>query len=380
MQSESHEIFALGLTTPSLTANEDGHKQVIKETIAAIDDKLDNAQKGLVGQNQEANNEGSTKVQVLVSPPEPTIPKDLSSQQRKSPATVHHVNAPSTPPATYQEGVITFRVFDHRKPRQGKKSQLNKDGAGTPNRTSLGMKDLDVGKASTRLHPLECQKVPPGGSSTSAVKQPYNEHLTSWRSNPQRSVASFAPATPKIIQPGCKASQSSAINDNLKAPSALPSQSKPDWRSPTRTSISSSKDSRTIVRDENTTSPRRSSSPMSECTSSNPRSFVYLPELSLGRSASPDHDLSEGNMATSLEHQADEQSTDFAQDMLAMLDMEGFHGSYTELLNKDISTAATCDSDLTYIAASQSDDISLLGNTAPEFVPSTDFMDLDDLF
>jgi hypothetical protein len=70
--------------------------------------------------------------------------------------------------------------------------------------------------------------------------------------------------------------------------------------------------------------------------------------------------------------------------MLAMLgieghDVEGFQGSYTELLNTDISTAAPSNSDHTYMAASQSNDISLHSNAAPEFVAFSDFMEVDEL-
>lgn len=78
----------------------------------------------------------------------------------------------------------------------------------------------------------------------------------------------------------------------------------------------------------------------------------------------------------SLDHQADEQTSGFAQDMLAMLGIEGFQGSYTELLNTEINTVAPIDSDHTYMAASQSDDISL-NNAAAEFVCFSDFMELD---
>jgi len=123
---------------------------------------------------------------------------------------------------------------------------------------------------------------------------------------------------------------------------------------------------------------------MSAGTSSELRSFVSLPELSLGRSTASEHDLSERPISASLDHLADEQTSSLAQDMLAMLgieghDVEGFRGSYTELLNTDISTTTPNNSDYTYMAASQSNDISLHGNAAPEFAALSDFMEVDEL-
>lgn len=378
MQSESHEIFALGLTTSSATANEDGHKKVIKDRIAAINDKLVNAQQGSVGQNHEANNDKDIKAAAIVvpfSPPEPTIPKMPSSQQCNSPAKVDHAQARQTLSVPFQQGMGMgmFRANEGQKQKQGRKRQQNKHTSKTTTDNNFGMRAVDVPKASASPQPIVWQQ-PPIRSlmSPAAGKQPYGEDLITLRGDQQRPLVDHSPAIPKHIQPGCRALQASVFDDHLKTTSASSFESKLDWRPPRRISISSGQDGNMRPKNENTTSPRRPPSQISERTSSNPPSFVHLSELSLSRSSSPDVDNPE---AILLEHPVHEEAETFTPDMFAMHDIEGF--SFTEYLNDGNSAT------LTYFAASQSTRITLLGNAAktrlsePEFVPISDLMDLD---
>jgi len=84
MQTQSHEIFALGLTTASLTAKEDEHKQMMGRAIAAIDDKLVDA----AAETQKVNSinlRGTRKIPVDITTSHRHAMKVTKNQDRRSP-------------------------------------------------------------------------------------------------------------------------------------------------------------------------------------------------------------------------------------------------------------------------------------------------------
>lgn len=393
MQSQSHELFALGLTTSSPTANESEHKQVMEEKIAAFDNKLVKGQKEPSGQDHEANNDGSVKaaaVVVPVSPPEPPTPNELSRQQRNYPAEVHHTQAPQTQPIPFQQGMgmgvfkLNNKPNDGRKQKEGKQRQQTKDNSKVTNNTSLGMKNAIVRKASASPQPIVCQQQSIDSVlSPTAVKQPYNKNLTTCRPILQRSVVGRSLATPKIVQPRCKAFQQ-AVKTHLEAPCVFYPQSRPERRPPRRNSSNSDHDTYTMATDESMLSLGRSSSPFSEPSSSNPPSFVHLSDLE--RSKSHDRSVIGSQIATSSGGVPQEQIAAVACNDMDMDDINDNSFSYLDFLNENSDdTAAVSDGTDPHFTAFQSGIMSLDGNTAkaallkPMVVDIVDDMDIDSL-
>lgn len=380
MQSESHEIFALGLTTPSLTANEDGHKQVMKETIAAIDNKLVVTQKESSEQNQGTNKKPSgeaANVRVLVSPPETAAGEELLSQQRRFIPKIHNSDTSHSTAIKFEEGINKFRVFDGRTQKLGKKKLQHIDIPKTLKESTLGTKKTVGGRAPARSQAPARRKLPIHVSATSTpVKRPYSEDLPTWRPELQANGDASCPDRQKHVPLGYRMSPPPALKKSLEAPSYFPYRDKPESSSPRRTSSCSDQNSQTMAMDENMTSSGRSASTMSERSPSNPRSFVYLPELSL-RSTTPDHEHAQAPISKSPELPAQDQSPPMSPDLLAMTDIESFHvKSFTDFLNSNRSPYC--------VVASPNGDLSLVGDSGKielpeqmfEFAPN--FMDIDE--
>lgn len=323
MQSQSHELFALGLTTDSLTANEDEHKQVMEETIAAFDDKLVKAQKAPSGQNNVANNDEGIKGAAVapISPPDISLLKGPTSQQQY-PVEVHQIEARQTIPTTFEQGMGKFKLNDARK------QKLSRKGSKPTTDTAFGMKRVDARKASGIPQPIVLQQ--PKGSvvSPTAAKQPYNKNLTTWRPTLQENVTSCSAATPNNFQTGCKAFQKS-FNPHLEAPDviSLKARTEPLWLS--RSSNNSERDTHTMATDESMLSLDRSPSPFSEPSSSKPPSFVHLSDLE--RSKSHNRVL-ESQIALRSECVAHEQTPAVAYNGMD-LDDNSIPSSFEELLN-----------------------------------------------
>jgi hypothetical protein len=386
MQSQSHELFALGLSTASPTANEDEHKQVMEEKIAAFDDKLVKAQKDPARQNHEASNGGSVKATVVVtmSPPEMTLPKGPSSQQQNCRAEVHHAQARQTIPIPFQQGMGMgmFRLNDSRKPKPGRKGPQNKDNSKVTTNTTLGMKNVDVRKASASPQPIVCQQRSIGSVlSPTAVKQRYSENLPTRRPTPQGSVVGHSPATTKNVRPGCKAFQQ-AFQSPLEAPRALSPQHKPERRPPRRSPSNSDHDSHTMATDESMLSQGRSPSPLSEPASSKPPPFVHLSDLE--RLKSHDRAVPEAQITIFSERLAHEQIHAVAYIDMDVDDSDGLPSSFEDYLNADWDhTTAVSKSTDTDFVTSQSGNMSLDGNTSkaallePKWVDIADAMEID---
>lgn len=384
MQPQSHERFALGLTTPSLTANEDEHKQVMEETIAAFDNKLVKAQKDPSAKNNEANNGGSIKAAAVVPPmssPELIISKGPSSRQQNYPAKVHHVQARQTLPPPLQQGMGIFRLKDGREQKPGRKRQQNKDNSKATTDTTSGMKNLDARKASAIRQPIVCQPRSIGSAlSPNAVKQPYSENLTALRS-PLGSVTDRSPSTPKNVQLGCEAFQQAFIA-HLETRNTFSLQSAPERRSPRRNSNHSGPDSHTMATDESMLSPGRSPTPFSEPSSSSPPSYVHLSDLE--RSKSHHLVIPRGQIATWSERLARQQTyVAIHNDKMDLDDSDGLPSSFEDYLNADWDhTTVVSKSTDTDFATSQSGIMSLDGNISkaalldPKWVDTADRMEI----
>jgi hypothetical protein len=387
MQSQSHELFALGLTTSSLSANEDEHKQVMEETIAAFDNKLVKAQKEPSGQDHEANNDGGVKAAAVVVPlslPEPTVPKGPSSQQRNNPPKVHHTQAPPTQPIQFQQGMgmgmFKLDRVDGRKQKECRQRQQTKDNSKATNNIAIAKKNADVRKASASPQPIVCQQSISSVLSPTAVNQPCSKNLTTWSHILQGSVTDRSPAAPKIVQLGCEAFQQ-VFETHLEAPCAFNPQSKPGRRPPRRNSSNCDHDNHTMATDESMLSLGRSPSPFSEPSSSNPPPFVHLSDLE--RSKSHDLAIPEGQIAKVSERLIHEQTPSVSMDLD---DINNTYFSFSDYFNNDLDdTTAVTDSTDPHYTTFQSGIMSLDGNTAktaplePMVVDINDKMEIDSL-
>jgi hypothetical protein len=382
MQSQSHELFALGRTTPSLTANKDGHKQVMEEKIAALDDKLVKAQKDPSGQNHEASSEGSNKTEAVVvppSPPEPPIPKRSSSQKPNYPARVYHVQARQALPITFQQGLKTFKLNDGRKQKLGSPRQPDRDNSKATTDNTLVKKKVNARKASACSQPIVCQQLPVASVlSTAAAQQPSSANLIHGLPSRQGTAAGRTPATPTNIRPGCKAFQESVISVHLEAPNVLPLNSRPEWLTTRRRSGSSDQDSHTMATDESMLSFGRSPSPSSDRPPSNPPPYVHLSDLE--RSKSHDPAVPDASVAIMSKRLGHEQSNPLARDMSAM---QGIEDLFEGISYDENGIPYLADSAFPYLAASESGNISHLGNATTATFPELNFtammdMDLDD--
>jgi hypothetical protein len=177
LQSQSHEIFALGLTIPSEVGNEDVHKQVMEKTIAAIDNKL-------AGYHDHSQKAAATRVG---SPPKCiTFPPIAyhSGPPQSMPNKVHNV-APRHMPMIFKKGIQKpFRVFDLRKEKRQHRDILKPTNGSTP-----GMEKR----------------------SNAIDKKPYSEHLTTWLSDLDR------PAIWTKSPVSCQPSQTQATSNHMEA-------------------------------------------------------------------------------------------------------------------------------------------------------------------
>jgi hypothetical protein len=384
-QSQSHELFALGLTTESLTANEHKHKQVMEEKIAAFDDKLVEAQKSPARQGKEANNYGALKAAKVVgqsSPPDTGASRGPTSQQQNHPVEVHQTRSRQTTPIAFQQGMGMgmFKLKDVGTQKPGRKRQPNKGNSKPTTETPLSLKPVDTRKASASPQPIVCQQSTGSVASSTALKQPYNKNLTTWRLNLQGNVTERS-ATPNNIQPGCKTFQQSFAN-HLEAPSARSPQSTTEHLSPRRYSNISDPDNNTMVTDESMSSLCRSPSPFSELSSSKPPSFVQLSDLEHSKSHNrvvPDSQIALWNKRV-----GHEQTPAVASGDMDLDDSDDIPSSFEELLNAEWDeTTLFSKSTATDFATSQSGIISLDGSTSkaplrePKWVDIADSMEID---
>jgi hypothetical protein len=280
-ESQSHELFALGLTTSSQTANEDGHKQVMEEKMAALVDKLPNAQKTPSEQDAGANSDGRAKTAPLVTPslpPKATITKAPSSQKRSYPTEVHQVQTRQT--LSFQHCMKTLKLNDGGKQKNASPRQPKNDGSKVPVTTALGKKKPNSRMASGSRHPIVCQQRPIRSlSSAAATIEPADRIFTPRRSNLFKNGAAYDLTNSRNIYLHDTSSQKSTTDSSLTTLNTT--ILKPRLESVTTRTLSecSDHDDRITTIDGSMLSFGRSPTPSSDHLPSNPPSFVQLMDL-----------------------------------------------------------------------------------------------------
>lgn len=317
MVTQSHEMFALGLTTASAEANLDGHTQVMKIKIAAINDKFV-AQEGpgekALGDTHKCDAEVSPGPTVI--PPKPTSRAAKPSKPRNSSV---GVSCTHTAPMTYRQGINKpFRVVKNKTPRVSRCVTSDKNKAGR------------VEDSAAKPRPEILQKLLESDvMSSKAVKQPLPKHIAPRRSGVLSDGDSHHPEILKSNEPPYEEFRNLDIQKPTSRPGTLNIEPNLGRRS-ARFSTCSSQGSHTLPIDGNMTCPTLSSSPTSEWVQSNPPSFTHPSEIHLERSASQDCDLPERSTTT-----CDQIPSEFL-DKRQTLDIENFEPLlYSEFLNDD---------------------------------------------
>jgi hypothetical protein len=261
----------------------------MEKTIAAIHNKLVQAQKGSDDQCQKANNDcngEAADMTVVVSQAKPTPRKGPVSHRPSSVPKADSAQAPQSASITFKQGMQpTFRAFNVPRQKQDKRRPPCEEVSKKTNDGNSGTNKSTCGKAPPSYRTATRPKLP-----VRIIKQPYSEDLKTWRSSVQANEEGAYPVVQIHTTPGHGTSKAQTSNKYLKAPNAFPFRDKPGSPLPKSALSDSGQNSQTILLDEIMTSSGRSTSPVSESTPSNTRSYVYLPELSLC-STTPDLDL-----------------------------------------------------------------------------------------